>query len=308
MKVKPKIIKDEKMEYLIKTLSRTSRKDYENYVINSIWTKLDNSEIEIVSQQYINDPKDKRKYYFIDLYFPAVNIGIECDEAHHKNEETKKADKKREASIFDVLNQINREGYIPKHIDVTKPFNEVQSEIDKVVLFIKQKIKEIKPPRWEIIDVVKYFQNKKLITTADRIGFKTINQACNILFSTNYSEKAKGARMSYFTPGTFKGTEYAGYKVWFPKLAIKNEDGKLVPPTDTGWNNQLTNKGKKIIEEDGEEKSKNEHNERRITFVKYSDSLGYNAYKFVGIFQLEKTVKNKRYYNRINENCKLIST
>jgi hypothetical protein len=72
------------MEYLIKTLSRTSRKDYENYVINSIWTKLGNSEIEIVSQQYINDPKDKRKHYFIDLYFPALKIGIECDEAHHK--------------------------------------------------------------------------------------------------------------------------------------------------------------------------------------------------------------------------------
>jgi hypothetical protein len=112
--------------------------------------------------------------------------------------------------------------------------------------------------------------------------------------------------MSYFTPWTFKGTEYAGYKVWFPKLAIKNEDGKLVPPTDTGWNNQLTNKGKKIIEEYGKGKLKNEHNERRITFVKYRDSLGYNAYKFVGIFQLEKTLKNKRYYNRINENCKII--
>jgi hypothetical protein len=84
-----------------------------------------------------------------------------------------------------------------------------------------------------------------VITTADRIGFKTINQACNILFSTNYSETAKGSRMSYFTPWSFKGTEYAGYKVWFPKLAVLNEDGKLVAATSTGWNNQLTNKGKK---------------------------------------------------------------
>jgi hypothetical protein len=39
-----------KMLYLIKTLSRTRRKDYENYVINAVWQRLGNDSIEPVSQ------------------------------------------------------------------------------------------------------------------------------------------------------------------------------------------------------------------------------------------------------------------
>ena len=31
---------DEKVRYLIKTLSRTKRKNYENYVVNAIWNRI----------------------------------------------------------------------------------------------------------------------------------------------------------------------------------------------------------------------------------------------------------------------------
>ena len=40
----------EKREYLIKTLSRTKRKDYENYVIGAIWHRLNTLEIKQVSK------------------------------------------------------------------------------------------------------------------------------------------------------------------------------------------------------------------------------------------------------------------
>ena len=68
-----------KKEYLIKTLSRTKRKDYENYVIGAIWHRLNNLEIKPVSQQYVKRSDDK--YALLDLYFPQINVGIECDEA-----------------------------------------------------------------------------------------------------------------------------------------------------------------------------------------------------------------------------------
>ena len=42
-----------KFNYLVRTLSRTNRKDYENYVINRIWNLLYNPEIKPVSQQYV---------------------------------------------------------------------------------------------------------------------------------------------------------------------------------------------------------------------------------------------------------------
>ncbi|WP_406835471.1 AbaSI family restriction endonuclease [Lactococcus lactis] len=68
---------------MVKTLSRTRRKDYENYVLNAIWNRLGNLNIKPVSQQFIRN--EGKNGYFIDLYFPQLNIGIECDEVHHQS-------------------------------------------------------------------------------------------------------------------------------------------------------------------------------------------------------------------------------
>ena len=73
----------EKREYLIKTLSRTKRKDYENYVVGAIWHRINNLEIKPVSQQYVK--RNDGKYALLDLYFPQINVGIECDEAYHEH-------------------------------------------------------------------------------------------------------------------------------------------------------------------------------------------------------------------------------
>jgi len=300
-----KIIKDPKIIYLIKTLSRTKRKDYENYVVNSIWNKLNNDEIEVITQQYIFNPKDDRKHYFIDLYFPSINVGIECDEAHHLNEENKKSDKIREVSIFDALYQINNIGYIAKHIDVTKSYNDIKAQIDEAVAFIKQKINELKPPKWQILEAENYYKEKKIITITDRIGFNTIDETCNILFSTNY-QGSGGARQSYFSPNTFRGSKYEGYKVWFPKLAIMDENGKLIAATDSGWNNQLINNGKEFIEKNDKKEIGNAGNIKRIIFAKYKDPLGSNKYKFIGIFEPSKFDGQNRYYKRIEEELKLL--
>ena len=69
----------EKRDYLIKTLSRTRRKDYENYVINRVYSKLDDLEIKPVTQKYVKS-EENGKYYLIDLYFPQFNYGVECNE------------------------------------------------------------------------------------------------------------------------------------------------------------------------------------------------------------------------------------
>ena len=91
-----------KKEYLIKTLSRTKRKDYENYVIGAIWHRLNNLEIKPVSQQYVK--RSDGKYALLDLYFPQLNVGIECDEAYH--EKNKEPDKIREVNLEQALSAL----------------------------------------------------------------------------------------------------------------------------------------------------------------------------------------------------------
>jgi len=118
-----------------------ARKDYENYVINAIWNKLNDPELKPVSQQYIQKPDGG--HYFIDLYFPQLHIGVEIDEAHHLFAENQKSDKERTATIFDVIRQVTlKESEILRVSVVHKDKNgkiklrsleDVDNCIDKVV-------------------------------------------------------------------------------------------------------------------------------------------------------------------------------
>ena len=91
----------DQFEYLVKSLShRPSGKSYENFVVNYLWYRLHDSELRPVTQQYVNrrasseavgianfaraSQRDEgRNHAFIDLYFPQLHLGIECDEAQH---------------------------------------------------------------------------------------------------------------------------------------------------------------------------------------------------------------------------------
>lgn len=96
----------DKVEYLIKTFSRTKRKDYENYILNAIWQKIDCLDLRPVTQQYVKGHDNE--YYLIDLYFPQIN-GVEVDEAFHKNNGL---DLKRELTIEEKLSSIREESLL----------------------------------------------------------------------------------------------------------------------------------------------------------------------------------------------------
>ena len=307
---------EDKKLYLIRTLSRTKRKDYENYVINAIWHKIGNNNLEVVSQQYVEDKNNKdRSHYFIDLYFPSLNIGIECDEAHHETQV--KEDKEREVSIFDILYELKSDkGFKLIRIDVSKSFDDLTKSIDDAVEIIKQKIGELNPPKWTVESAETYYKEKDRIAITDRKGFSSIRKTCNVLFNTKYNEKSNGASSAYFTPNTFKGTDLAEYKVWFPQLAIKtkedneikdeNEKIKSNAATSSGWNNQLIDNGETIIEYNEKNKTYNQVEYNRIVFAKYKDPLSYNEYKFVGIFELDVKKDGKAYFKRVAKECILL--
>jgi len=86
----------DKKEYLFKTLSRTNRKDKENYVVNRVYSRLNDLEIQPVTQQYVQRPN--LKFALLDLYFPQFNLAVECDEEKHKH--TLEEDQIRTVDIF----------------------------------------------------------------------------------------------------------------------------------------------------------------------------------------------------------------
>lgn len=130
----------EKREYLIKTLSRTKRKDYENYVIGAIWHRLNTLEIKPVSQQYVK--RADGKHALLDLYFPQINVGIECDEAYH--EHNTEPDKIREANVEQALSalQMGQEFTLIRinaHTDMDALDRQINDAVDRISGLYKRK-------------------------------------------------------------------------------------------------------------------------------------------------------------------------
>ncbi len=294
---------DDRFNYIARTLSRTNRKEYENYVVNAIWNRLNTTEVKPVSQQYI---KHDNSYYLIDLYFPQLNIGIECDEWYHKK--NVEQDKRREITIFDILKQVkNISEYRALHVDVTKSYKEIEEEINCHVQTVRSYIETQKNngcfSAWQEISPQEYFRDKDTISIEDNdIAFRTIAETCNTLFSTKY----KNIQRSWFAPPTFQEKYGQQYKVWFPKLAVENK------AVSRGWHNELSPDGKRIIEfnEFSKEKTydlKADHYVSRVTFTQVQDPITRKReYRFVGVFKLAGAEENKIIYTRMEESFPLL--
>jgi len=241
---------DAKTLYLVKTLSRTKRKDYENYVVNAIWNRVGDPRLLPVTQQFVKD-KDGNHYY-IDLYFPQIKIGVECDEDYHQSKEQKILDAERELTIFDVLKQIDGRDYIALHVDVTKPYDEVESQINAHVNTIKDKIAEIGiEDGWkkqvsacednaesQYSHIIEYFKDKEYITVDDDIVFPTNKEVYNIILGQNYSYHLMHGGEPFRKLYTEYGYEEGTFP-WFPKLTITK-------PTKKGYYNLLSKDGTEI--------------------------------------------------------------
>lgn len=273
----------DKKDYLIKTLSRTNRKDYENYVVGAIYHKLGNINIQPVSQQYVKT--EENGYSLLDLYFPQINYAIECDESYHlKNKEN---DELREIGIRQKLSALTEAPLTQKHIDMTKSIEEINKQIDEIVEDIQRKYKDIGSPIWEDQDPVELALQSKHISIKDNLSFKTITDVLK-LFGKEYKKYYRGScKLNEETI------------VWFPHLSIIHEDGTVGSTTQSGWINTLSNDWKYIYESHNSKVTKENYGEdlfnvKRIVFAKSKDCLGEDAYRFLGIYKMKEFRENER--------------
>lgn len=319
---------DEKFQYIAKTLSRTKRKDYENYVVNAIWNRLYDDRLYPVTQQYIRTPNGD--YYFIDLYFPQLKIGIECDESHHLKQ--KLEDAEREVRILDVLRQIETKEYVDVtrgsddvekqladsegiilRVDVTKPFKEIEDQINTCVKAIQKRAQELQiTDGWEIYqpDVVQYFRDKEYITIYDDVAFHTNREVYNTILGQDYKNPLYNVGVSWTKLYTKYGYE-EGLVPFFPELKVKTDDSA----TANGYINTLSKDGMEIREYNKDQATnENRHAEgmfigqKRVVFVKGTNRVtGNKEYRFAGIFQGDHYENDGvLIYRRIDDKFKIV--
>ena len=263
---------DVRRDYLVHVLSRTKRKDYENYVVNAVWQRLQDPYLQPETQRYV---RRENGYALIDLYFPALNIGIECDEAYHLDARQKESDKLRESEIARRLNAVQNDAdYLPIHIRAFGSYEQMEYDINQAVKTIKQRKKELNPdpwmpgiPPWDIC------RSKGCLAISDGLAFRTISDVYR-----SFGRETKRMQRCYFS------LHSDDYFLWCPKLGIERPDGQIVSAA-FGITNTLSPDGKYLYEKHDSELDESYDTIKRVTFAQGFDELGHRAYRFIGIFE-----------------------
>lgn len=283
---------NEKRDYIVKTFSRTKRKDYENYVINSIWHKIDNLSLKPVTQQYIK--RTDGRYGLLDLYFPQINFGIECDESHHKLYKDK--DSARQLSMEEMLSTVEETSdFILRRVDVDQSIEDIEFQIRNIVSEIKKVCVEKQIIPWNINeDIVETILDRKYISTKDNFRFKKIVDVLKIF----------GLDFKAYQRGIYNFDKQ--YSVWFPSMAIEKEGIKYAT-NSYNWINYLSDDWNEIKETNYNDEIKmseiKSENTYRIVFAKTIDPFGISAYRYIGVYKFFEldTINDVKIYRKVNE-------
>lgn len=272
---------DFKLDYMARLFRSIRNKRFESYVIQRIWHQLNDERVKFVSQQYFK--RTDGSYALADLYLPQINLVVEIDEKHHNTVENTVLDSIRSQQIQSVS------GAKILRISICKDFKkdewctlaEVNAGVSEVVVYIKQEIDKMGEQfvPWSGANMLSptYYINKKYFSVLENDYVRNIDDAAAI-FNT------KAIHKGYLRAGGFDVPGKQKELVWLPSV-----NSRL-------WSNILSDDGKVIEEyQKIDSKKRDEHvkamlmkNETRITFFKKKDALGFNFYKFVGVFNLDR--------------------
>ena len=278
-----------KLDYITRLFRKISNKRFEAYVIQRIWDLLNDDRIRFVTQQYFRRDENGR-YALTDLYLPQINMVIEIDEGQHIANEHQ--DVQRSEDIMKIQDVdgvlIERIALCDKNTSKAFTMHEVHQQIDTVVKKIKdavvQKGNEFQP--WENdLWTPEYYKRKGYFRVSDDDYIKSIDAAATV-----FNTKAK--HRGYLRAAGFNVPDKDNLIVWCPAKNNKQ------------WSNELVSEGGLtfIYEYNNDPQKRNAHVQRhvgkvaetRITFFREKDDLGFNFYKFVGVYEIDKVKSRKQ--------------
>ena len=272
-----------KTEYIVRSLSKGTHKKYETFVLNAIYNKLNNPNLEIVTQQYVATENKKMKY--IDLYFPQIKVAIEVDEPYHSSVEQRRNDKKREEEIKNAIlgcaisDSKNEITFIRISVSREMDYSLLLNEIDKVTSQINEVIRKQKNPLvWNCTEEEKILEIKKRGYLQRTDSFRYINDIARLF---GFKRKNNNCFMC-----TIKLTK--NIIVWSPALSLNGSN-------KDGWVNTISDDLTLIYESSLNKEKKDQqnyqwhlkNNTKRVTFLNYKDALGVKRRRFLGIYSVD---------------------
>jgi hypothetical protein len=274
-----------KNQYILRSLSKISHKPWEHYVINRIFHRLNDPEIEFVCQQCVR--KEDGKFYLADLYFPQFDLYLEIDEAHHDSDNAKIDDAKRRFDIAEAAQleeaRISTSGRSMEYVD---------AEVEKFVSLLRGKKERAK--NFEAWDYGSRFKPERHLER----GYVEIGPHAAFRYQKD-ALACFGYHKGHYQRGAWNlpsdVVERIGLSgscmVWFPRLYEQKR-----------WKNSLSDDGK-IIKEINKtpQDAYSERWDHRIVMARSRDALNRTLYRFVGVFRVipEFSSGDERRFERI---------
>lgn len=248
-----------------------------------------------VTQQYVKNPNDSRKYYLLDLYFPQINFGVEIDEGQHMSEEHQASDKERTEAIKNAIRcEEARIPIVDKTTGKKRSYTEMCNDIELVVQRIKRKIDEQGGIKWVTNEEKK--QSLGLVPNGpgafsieQDVTYRSITEIYNICGGCRGTgEPAKRLQKGFYRLNS-------KYYLWVPTLTI---DGA---PSSSNYRNYLNEDGTVITEindnSQGWESYPGDSN--RVVFMKMKDIYGRRCIRFIGVFRYKQGDSKQCTHERI---------
>ena len=281
---------------------RTAGKAYENFIVNAIYAKVAEPELMPVTQQYVFNPRDRRRYYLLDLYFPQLKYGVEVDEGHHQDDAQKARDIMRAEDVRTAIEC--EEDRIPIYDGEgrKRSIDDINKDIERIVRVIKNKIAENAPLKWETNEDRKQkVLEKGIFSVSDDVSYGTVTEIYNICGGKR-SGRDRGTKATMLQRCYYRLNN--NYKLWVPILAIVDEDG-VVRNSKMGYENYLS-EDKTILTEKSVHPIEPTYDidYKRVLFMRMKDYYGRPCIKFIGIFELTEESADREHihiYRRISE-------
>jgi len=284
-----------KQEYVTKSLQKISHKPWELYVVSRILHRLDDDDVEFVTQQAVIPSNGK--IYFTDIYFPQFSFHVEIDEKYHEKLWQREKDISRERDIVQVTDhQFGRIKITDEH-GLVRDLSAIKSQIDEVV----KRIKKMKGVLIEQNLFVPWdFERRFLSDLVIEKGYLDVSD--NVVFKLQIEAlKCFGFVGKGYQRGAWQIPDGSNDQVWFPRLFKHGS-----------WHNRLEDDGTTIIEQAINEKGVGSIQEQKenelknpernhIVFAKAKDVLGGNLLRYVGTFKmrLSESGYNFLVFNRV---------
>jgi len=268
---------DEELEHYALKMSKIRHKKYEFFVVSRILHRLDDPEIEFVTQQLVRTEKGR---FLLDLFFPQFSLAIEVDEPYHSSTHQVESDEKRDKAIVDSA-QIEMVRITIKDKSMGAVLSQIEEVIERIrgLKLAKSHAGDFEPFVFGQHSDVGYWLEQGTIRIDSGAMFRTHVDVARI-FGKHY----RGHQSALINLPS-------GDTVWFPKL-YENGD----------WNNQLSADGETIVMErldGGRYEAKGDLSGNIYVFAHHTDELGKTFYSFKGIFERSSTTDSKTVFKRV---------